>query len=72
MASTLFVPANSQEHADLLMYAYITATDESALQMLTDGLIGRTREDAEGFIEFLRSEGLPVDQATIFEYPIDV
>lgn len=54
------------------MYAYITATDESALQMLTDGLIGRTREDAEGFIEFLRSEGLPVDQATIFEYPIDV
>lgn len=69
----LYIPAVDQEHALDLLTTYQMVTDEIALIMLDQGVIGRTREDAENFLTVLRENGTPgADDAQVFEIPVRV
>lgn len=69
----LFVPGYDELHAQTLFWLYQSEPDdEAAIAMLNDGLIGRTREDAERWIAYLDSIGEPTEGVKIFEFDVTV
>ena len=73
MAVSLFIPAVDEAHAYDLLTTYQMVTDEVALIMLDQGVIGRTREDADRFLSVLREAGTPgAGDAQVFEISVNV
>lgn len=70
---SLFIPAIDESHAYDLLTTYQMVSDEVALLMLDQGMIGRTREDAEKFLASLVETDTPgATDASVFEIPVTV
>lgn len=70
---SLFIPAVDETHAIDLLTAYQLTSDQIALIMLNEGVIGRTREDAERFLAVLVETGTPgAADAQVFEFVVTV